>query len=138
MTMRDGKDKTVAALLAFFLGYFGVHRFYLGHTGSGILRFFFCWTFIPAILGFFEGVGLLLMDQRRFDRKYNDHLLPSEAVQVVYLPSAHGAAAAPAPAKLSMDEMKKALEDLQEMHIAGLITDEEFEAQRQRVLQRFG
>ena len=31
------KDKTTAALLAFFLGGFGVHKFYLGEKG-GVLR----------------------------------------------------------------------------------------------------
>ena len=30
------KSKAVAALLAFFLGGFGIHRFYLGKVGSGI------------------------------------------------------------------------------------------------------
>lgn len=30
------KSKLVAALLAFFLGGFGIHRFYLGYTGIGI------------------------------------------------------------------------------------------------------
>jgi len=31
------KSKVTAALLAFFLGCFGVHRFYVGKTGTGIL-----------------------------------------------------------------------------------------------------
>jgi TM2 domain-containing membrane protein YozV len=136
--MTHRKDKTVAALLALFLGYFGAHRFYLGHTGSGVVRLLFCWTFIPTIIGFFEGISLLLTDQRRFDRLYNDHLLEGERVQVVYLPQevSRGPAAAPS-AKLTTDELKKALEDLQEMHIAGLLTDEEFETKRKRVLDRF-
>jgi len=30
------KSKVVAILLAFFLGPLGIHRFYLGHTGTGI------------------------------------------------------------------------------------------------------
>lgn len=34
------KSKLVAYLLWFFLGVFGVHRFYLGKIGSGILYFF--------------------------------------------------------------------------------------------------
>lgn len=30
------KSKTIAVVLAFFLGMFGIHRFYLGHTQSGL------------------------------------------------------------------------------------------------------
>ena len=33
-TLSD-KSKVVAALLSFFLGMFGIHRFYLGRAGSG-------------------------------------------------------------------------------------------------------
>lgn len=32
------KSRTVVALLAFFLGYLGVHRFYVGKCGTGILQ----------------------------------------------------------------------------------------------------
>jgi TM2 domain-containing membrane protein YozV/cold shock CspA family protein len=32
-----GKNKIAAALLAFFLGAFGVHKFYLGMTGPGLI-----------------------------------------------------------------------------------------------------
>lgn len=31
------RDKTVAAVLAFFLGGIGIHKFYLGQSGQGIL-----------------------------------------------------------------------------------------------------
>lgn len=31
------KSKVAAALLCFFLGGLGIHRFYLGYTGMGIL-----------------------------------------------------------------------------------------------------
>lgn len=33
---KSTKSKVAAALLAFFLGYLGIHRFYLGHTNTGI------------------------------------------------------------------------------------------------------
>ncbi|MCA9399806.1 MAG: TM2 domain-containing protein [Candidatus Omnitrophica bacterium] len=33
----EGKSKVVAALLCFFLGCLGVHRFYVGKVGTGVL-----------------------------------------------------------------------------------------------------
>jgi len=65
------KDKNVAALLAFFLGTFGIHRFYLGQIGLGIAYALFFWTGIPAILGFIDAIVLFAMDRDRFDMKYN-------------------------------------------------------------------
>jgi len=48
------RDEVVGILLALFLGNFGVHHFYLRRTGLGILYLCFCWTGIPALLGFIE------------------------------------------------------------------------------------
>jgi TM2 domain-containing membrane protein YozV len=48
------RDEVVGVLLALFLGGFGIHHFYLGRVGLGILYLCFCWTGIPAILGFIE------------------------------------------------------------------------------------
>ncbi|PSR37272.1 MAG: hypothetical protein C7B44_04720 [Sulfobacillus thermosulfidooxidans] len=65
------KNKTVASLLAIFLGDFGVHKFYLGQTGQGILYLVFCWTFIPGIVGFFEGIGYLVQSDDAFNARFN-------------------------------------------------------------------
>ncbi len=35
------KDRTVAVVLAFFLGGFGVHKFYLGNNLAGVLYLLF-------------------------------------------------------------------------------------------------
>jgi TM2 domain-containing membrane protein YozV len=48
------RDEVVGVLLAFFLGCFGIHHFYVGRVGLGILYCCFCWTGIPAILGVIE------------------------------------------------------------------------------------
>jgi len=48
------RDEVVGVLLAIFLGCFGIHHFYLGRVGLGILYCCFCWTGIPAILGLIE------------------------------------------------------------------------------------
>jgi TM2 domain-containing membrane protein YozV len=48
------RDEVVGILLALFLGSFGLHHFYLRHTGLGILYCCFFWTGIPAFLGFIE------------------------------------------------------------------------------------
>lgn len=64
------KDKTTAGILALLVGGFGVHKFYLGKIGQGILYLLFFWTFIPAIIGFIEGIIYLTMDEDEFQYKY--------------------------------------------------------------------
>lgn len=65
------KDKIIAAVLAFFLGGFGIHKFYLRQTGWGFLYLILCWTFIPVVVGFIEGIYYLLISEGEFDLKYN-------------------------------------------------------------------
>ena len=65
-----GKSRIIAALFAIFLGGLGIHKFYLGKVGWGILYLLFCWTFIPAIVGFIEGIIYLTMSDEDFAAKY--------------------------------------------------------------------
>jgi len=48
------KNSTSGVLLAFSLGGLGVHHFYLGWIGLGILYVALCWTFIPALVALIE------------------------------------------------------------------------------------
>ena len=77
---KGSRSKIVTFLLAFFLGYFGVHNFYLGKTGLGIAQLLITvltfgigvlitvpWSFIEGILAlvssnFRDGDGLPLSD----------------------------------------------------------------------------
>ena len=64
------KSRVAAILLAFFLGGFGVHKFYLGRVGQGILYLLFFWTFILAILAIIEMIIYICTNDEDFARKY--------------------------------------------------------------------
>ena len=66
-----GRSRITAALLAFFLGGIGAHKFYLGQTGKGILMLLTCWTFIPAFIAFVELIMLLCKDDADFNQQFN-------------------------------------------------------------------
>ena len=55
--------------MAFFLGGVGGHQFYLGNTGKGFLYLVFCWTYIPCIIAFIEGIMLITQSDEDFDVK---------------------------------------------------------------------
>lgn len=65
-----GKSRTVAALLALLLGGLGVHKFYLGQIGLGVIYLLFCWTFIPAIVALIEAILLFAMTDEKFAAQY--------------------------------------------------------------------
>ncbi len=65
------KNKVTAGILGIFLGSFGVHKFYLGKTGMGVLYLVFCWTGIPGIVGLIEGILYLTKSQEAFDAEFN-------------------------------------------------------------------
>lgn len=143
------KDKNIAAILALFLGAIGVHKFYLGRIGAGVLYLVFSFTFIPAVLGLIDFFVLALMDQDEFNRRYNGaDRLPASQVVVNMLPPpgyppGYGyyppypypgpPQAAPHPPRTA-EELAAALEKLNELRIAGLLTDDEFQAQKTKLL----
>jgi len=67
---RPAKSKSTAAILAFFLGGLGVHKFYLGQAGWGIAYLLLCWTFVPAVVALVEGIVYLSTSDEAFHQKY--------------------------------------------------------------------
>ncbi len=65
------KDKNIAALLALFFGWIGVHRFYLRQYGLGILYLILLGTGISFLLGLIDAIAFFVMDSAQFDQKYN-------------------------------------------------------------------
>jgi len=66
------KSKKTATILAFpILGSLGIHKFYLGKIGQGIMYFIFSFLLIPAIISLFEFISYLSMSIEKFDTKFN-------------------------------------------------------------------
>ncbi|MCC9138771.1 NINE protein [Pontibacter silvestris] len=110
------KNKTTAALLAFFLGGFGAHFFYLGKAGRGVLCILFFWTLIPAIIAFIDFIRFLTMSDYDFNVKYNNGL----------------GNITPATVNIS-EELQK----LNELKLNGILTEEEFAKRKEKMLQSY-
>ncbi|HEV7348407.1 NINE protein [Telluribacter sp.] len=109
------KDKNSTGILAFFLGGLGVHRFYLGQTGLGILYLIFCWTLIPAIIAFIDAIIFWTQSKEAFDAKYNQGVQ-----QPTYGASTTNVA----------DELSK----LNSLKQQGVLTEDEFQARKAKIL----
>ena len=75
------KEKIVAALLAFFLGGLGIHKFYLGKKNAGVIMLvvsiggailFLIPTMIIGLIAFIEAVIYLVKSEDEFQRDYVD------------------------------------------------------------------
>lgn len=54
-------NKFLYCFCALFLGGIGVHKFYAKHFVTGIWFLLFSWTYIPAIIAFFEFLAALFI-----------------------------------------------------------------------------
>jgi len=66
----SGRSRIAAALFALFLGGIGIHKFYLGQVGQGILYMLFFWTFIPAFIALIEAIILLTQSDEAFAARF--------------------------------------------------------------------
>lgn len=68
------RNKYVAAVVAFLLGPLGIHRFYLGRTGSGIAMLVLTCTIVGLLVSvpwaFIDMVRYLIMSDREFAERY--------------------------------------------------------------------
>lgn len=64
------KSRSIAILLALFLGCIGIHKFYLNKPGRGFLYLLFSWTGIPLIIAWIEAIIYMFTDDDTFQEKY--------------------------------------------------------------------
>lgn len=107
------KDKTTLTLLAFFLGGFGAHHYYLGNTGRGILYTVFCITFIPSLIAFVEFIGYATMSTNEFHLKFNAAYIDHSERD-----------------SNNLDQLSK----LHDLKVKGAITEEEFQARKRKLI----
>lgn len=69
-TVVSDKNRYLAALLAFSLGWAGIHKYYMGQIGWGITYTLFSWTGIPALAAMIEGILYLTRSDDDFVRRY--------------------------------------------------------------------
>ena len=66
------KSRTVCALLAFFFGWCGAHKFYLGMWGWGLVYVAALpFAAVTLLIGMAEAAHFYLMPQEEFDLRYN-------------------------------------------------------------------
>jgi TM2 domain-containing membrane protein YozV len=64
------KSRSISVGLALVLGGIGAHKFYLGKPGKGLLYMLFCWSGIPTLVGLYEAVKYIWMDEADFHQRY--------------------------------------------------------------------
>ncbi len=71
---QNDRNKYIAALIAFLLGPLGIHRFYLGRTGSGIAMLVLTCTLVGLIISapwaLIDMIRYLIMSDREFAARY--------------------------------------------------------------------
>ncbi|MGC1305745.1 MAG: NINE protein [Phormidesmis sp.] len=122
------KDKTVAALLAIFLGWIGIHKFYLGQNGKGLVYLIVGVTplaFVTFMISVCQGIGLLMTSQDAFDYQFNRRLKMATSPVSPILP---------AYSTESTKDKAGAIYELKKLYDTDLITAEEYEEKRRKIL----
>ena len=121
------RNRLVALIMTLFAGGFGLHKFYLGENFAGLMYLLFSLTFIPTVLAFFDFLGLAFMSDRAFNRKFNG---VTENPRVFEEPRVFIAN----PHKESARDIAATLRELKTLYEDGVITAEEYEIKRRKLL----
>lgn len=126
----EGKNIVLAYAIWFFLGGFGIHRFYFGRTGSGIgmlVLFLFGWITTPIIMGYFFLLGFFIW-------------WVADAIQIPKWVEEANAAKGIKNSSLFFQTERSKMEDyemLEKLHglyEKGVMTKEQFESRRDSIL----
>ena len=77
-----GKSRVVAALLALFLGWLGIHKFYLGKRVLGVIYLVFFWTGIPGLIAWVEAITYLATSDESWAQKHGGPVAKSNGAAI--------------------------------------------------------
>ncbi len=124
------KSKTVAGILGILVGSLGVHRMYMGYIGIGVLQLVLTLFTLgmAGLWGFIEGVLILVQDD--WTDAHGRLLKGNEKGQDAYYQNIADQLKTPAGNSNKFRE----LQELNELKKKGIITQEEFDIQKRRIL----
>ncbi len=132
------KSKSTAVLLAIIFGGLGVHHFYLGRTKQGLCFLIpwilLCWTvFFPIfswIIETIQGIMLANMRQEDFDVEYNLNNYRNPTTFTNYAQTSSNTTTSKETQKSKTDQLL----DLKKLYDAEVLTEEEFNEQKSKIL----
>ena len=123
----SNRDWLVTLLFSIFLGYLGIHRFYVGKIGTGIL-----WLLTGGCLGIGALVDIIMIATENFTDD-TDRLIVQDQRKN---PRPAYACAAQGTTKSARDEALDQLEKLAKLRDSGAITLEEYEQKKADILSK--
>ena len=129
--MISSKDKTTAGILGILLGGLGIHRMYLGFVGIGLLQLVLTiFTFgIAGLWGFIEGILILVQDD--WTDSKGRLLRGNEKGQQAYYEDISSGLKPPIAGNENKFQQLKELNELKEQ---GIINQQEFDREKQKLL----
>jgi len=137
----QSKSREVATLLAWtgvILPISGLHKFYLGQPGWGILYLLLSWTPIPKIASIIESIWYLSQNQAVFDSNFNpaNQFNPAGHANPASLDLPIAPRLTPPVDPAQVGAIAAALRHLDQLRQDGLISEYEFEQKRRQLLDR--
>ncbi len=121
------RDWLVTLLFSIFLGYLGIHRFYVGKIGTGIL-----WLLTGGCLGIGALVDIIMVATENFTDDQNRLIVQDQRKN----PRPAYVYASPAATKSARDEALDQLEKLAKLRDSGAITQEEYEQKKTVIMAK--